>query len=127
MNKKFKNLALWLLMCLVAVMISQALFVRRDPVETISVSQFLQLWDDREISSLEIVGESTVNGETKDGGKFTSIYPDAKALVEDIRNDPELAGSIEVTMKKEVAEVSWISIIPNIISIVRYRLCLSSS
>ncbi len=105
-------------MCLVAVMISQALFVRRDPVETISVSQFLQLWDDREISSLEIVGESTVNGETKDGGKFTSIYPDAKALVEDIRNDPELAGSIEVTMKKEVAEVSWISIIPNIISIV---------
>lgn len=99
-------------------MISQALFVRRDPVETISVSQFLQLWDDREISSLEIVGESTVNGETKDGGKFTSIYPDAKALVEDIRNDPELAGSIEVTMKKEVAEVSWISIIPNIISIV---------
>ncbi len=31
----------------------------------ISVSQFLQLWDDREISSLEIVGESTVNGETK--------------------------------------------------------------
>ena len=118
MNKKFKNLALWLLMCLVAVMISQALFVRRDPVETISVSQFLQLWDDREISSLEIVGESTVNGETKDGGKFTSIYPDAKALVEDIRNDPELAGSIEVTMKKEVAEVSWISIIPNIISIV---------
>ena len=118
MNKKFKNLALWLLMCLVAVMISQALFVRRDPVETISISQFLQLWDDREISSLEIVGESTVNGETKDGGKFTSIYPDAKALVEDIRNDPELAGSIEVTMKKEVAEVSWISIIPNIISIV---------
>ena len=118
MNKKFKNLALWLLMCLVAVMISQALFVRRDPVETISVSQFLQLWDDREISSLEIVGESTVNGETKDGGKFTSIYPDAKALVEDIRNDPELAGRIEVTMKKEVAEVSWISIIPNIISIV---------
>ena len=118
MNKKFKNLALWLLMCLVAVMISQAIFVRRDPVETISVSQFLQLWDDREISSLEIVGESTVNGETKDGGKFTSIYPDAKALVEDIRNDPELAGSIEVTMKKEVAEVSWISIIPNIISIV---------
>ncbi len=105
-------------MCLVAVMISQAIFVRRDPVETISVSQFLQLWDDREISSLEIVGESTVNGETKDGGKFTSIYPDAKALVEDIRNDPELAGSIEVTMKKEVAEVSWISIIPNIISIV---------
>ncbi len=99
-------------------MISQAIFVRRDPVETISVSQFLQLWDDREISSLEIVGESTVNGETKDGGKFTSIYPDAKALVEDIRNDPELAGSIEVTMKKEVAEVSWISIIPNIISIV---------
>ncbi len=64
------------------------------------------------------MGESTVNGETKDGGKFTSIYPDAKALVEDIRNDPELAGSIEVTMKKEVAEVSWISIIPNIISIV---------
>jgi len=104
-------------MCLVAVMISQAIFTPKESVKDISVNEFVQLWDTRQIGLLEIIEDGTVNGETKSGDKFTLFYPDVNSLIEDIRNEPELANSIDVTVKKEVAEVSWLNILPNILSI----------
>jgi cell division protease FtsH len=113
-----KSLALWLLLGLIAVSISNSLFMGKSRTDEISASQFMKYWQDRKVTQLEIVGDNAIRGTLDDGRKFKLYYPDVKGLVEDVRNDPELASRVEISMIPESQGAWWIALIPNLISIV---------
>ena len=113
-----RSLALWLLLGLIAVSISNSIFATRLKSEEITASQFMKYWQERRVSQLEIVGKDAIRGELDDGRKFKLYYPDVDGLVEDLRKDPELASKVEMNMIPESQGAWWIALIPNLISIV---------
>lgn len=113
-----KSLALWLLLGLIAISISNALFSSKPRVDEITASQFMQYWQEHRVEKLQITGENSIKGTLDDGSGFKLYYPDVKGLVEDLRNDPDLANQVELSMVPEGQGAWWIALIPNIISII---------
>ena len=113
-----KSLALWLLLGLIAISISNALFSSQPRVDEITASQFMQYWQEHRVEKLQITGENSIKGTLDDGSGFKLYYPDVKGLVEDLRNDPDLANQVELSMVPEGQGAWWIALIPNIISII---------
>jgi cell division protease FtsH len=113
-----KSLALWLLLGLIAISISNSLFSSKPRLDEITASQFMQYWQERRVRQLEITGDSSIRGTLDDGSGFKLYYPDVKGLVEDLRKDPDLANRVELSMVPEGQGAWWIALIPNIISIV---------
>ncbi|MCR4424773.1 MAG: ATP-dependent zinc metalloprotease FtsH [Firmicutes bacterium] len=113
-----KNLALWLLLGLITVSITQSLFMNRARPDEITASQFMKYWQERKVTELQIVGENSIRGTLSDGRQFKLFYPDVKGLIEDIRNDPDLASRIELSMEPEGPAPWWVALVPNLISIV---------
>ncbi len=97
-----KSLALWLLLGLIAISISNSLFSSKPRLDEITASQFMQYWQERRVRQLEITGDSSIRGGTLDDGSgFKLYYPDVKGLVEDLRKDPDLANRVELSMVPE--------------------------
>jgi len=113
-----KSLALWLLLGLIAISISNSLFSSKPRVDEITASQFMQYWQERRVEQLQITGDSSIKGMLDDGSGFKLYYPDVQGLIEDLRNDPDLANQVELSMVPEGQGAWWIALIPNIISIV---------
>ncbi|MEA4883816.1 MAG: ATP-dependent zinc metalloprotease FtsH [Clostridia bacterium] len=113
-----RSLALWLLLGLIAVSISNSWLAGRTKTEDITASQFMRYWQDRKVTKLEIIGDNAIRGTLADGKKFKLYYPDVKGLIEDVRDDPDLASRVELSMEPESAAGWWIALIPNLISIV---------
>ncbi|OPZ65486.1 MAG: ATP-dependent zinc metalloprotease FtsH 3 [Firmicutes bacterium ADurb.Bin506] len=70
------------------------------------------------MTALEIVGDNYIRGKLDNGKSFRLYYPDIYGIVEDLRNDPELASQVELTMVPETEGAWWIALIPNLISVV---------
>ncbi len=117
-NRLFRSLALWLLLGLIAVSMSNSFLASRTRSEEITASQFMQYWQERRVTSLEIVGQNYIRGELDDARSFRLYYPDVNGIVEDLRKDPELAAKVELTMVPETEGTWWIALIPNLISVV---------
>ncbi len=78
----------------------------------------MSYWQERRVTALEIVGDNYIRGKLDNGKSFRLYYPDIYGIVEDLRNDPELASQVELTMVPETEGAWWIALIPNLISVV---------
>jgi cell division protease FtsH len=97
---------------------SNSFLSSRSRTEQITASQFMSYWQERRVTALEIVGDNYIRGKLDNGKSFRLYYPDIYGIVEDLRNDPELASQVELTMVPETEGAWWLALIPNLISVV---------
>ena len=117
-NRMMRNLALWLLLGLIAVSMSNTLLSTRSRAEEITASQFMKYWQERRVTRLEIVGDNYIRGQLDDGRSFKLYYPDVQGIVQDLRDDRELASQVDLVMVPESESAWWVSLLPNLISII---------
>ena len=117
-NRMMRNLALWLLLGLIAVSMSNTLLSTRSRAEEITASQFMKYWQERRVTRLEIVGDNYIRGQLDDGRSFKLYYPDVQGIVQDLRDDRELASQVDLVMVPESESAWWVALLPNLISVV---------
>ena len=110
------NLALVVVIILGVIFMGQVFFNNSNDSQEITATEFIQLWQNRDIAKLEIIGESSVSGETRAGEKFFLVYPGTSELLDELRTNPDLAASVALNIKKENNEFSWGALLPSIIS-----------
>lgn len=112
MNKFVKNVALYVLLIVIAVSMFQAFLTPQEKREEISYSNFIEQVDDDKIQEVTMTNNSVV-GVTKDGTKFSTYIPD---------NDTKLLGTLEehkvtITAKPPEQPSWWMSLLSSLLPI----------
>ncbi|WP_119717670.1 ATP-dependent zinc metalloprotease FtsH [Cognatilysobacter tabacisoli] len=85
MNDLAKNLLLWVIVAVVLMVVFQAFGPRTPGSEALAYDQFVQQVQQDRIKSVRIAEDrTTITGERKDGGQFTTYNPGDKDLVNDL-------------------------------------------
>ncbi|MEW5911668.1 MAG: ATP-dependent zinc metalloprotease FtsH [Thermodesulfobacteriota bacterium] len=93
MNPLYKNLALWLVISLMMVLLFN-FFSRPDPgMDKLSYSDFLAALDKGQVSSVEIQGHD-IRGWSPDGRRFRTYSPDDPKLISNLRSK-----NVKITVK----------------------------
>ncbi|MBU1156539.1 MAG: ATP-dependent zinc metalloprotease FtsH [Proteobacteria bacterium] len=105
MNPLYKNLALWLVISLMMVLLFN-FFNRPDPgSEKLPYSEFLTAVEKGQVTSVEIQGKE-VRGWSSDGKRFRTYSPDDPKLITDLR-----AKDVKITVKPEDDSPWYMSIL----------------
>jgi len=81
LNGIYKNLGLWLVICLVMIFLFHLFNQTKSPQEEISYSQFRQDVDQGQVKSVDLQGNRGVRGTYVDGRKFRTLAPQDTELV----------------------------------------------
>ncbi len=86
MNDMFKNLLLWLVVAAVLLVVFQSFSPKLDGnAGPMAYDRFVQLVHEDNVAKVTIGADhTTINGERKDGTKFTTFAPEDKDLVNDL-------------------------------------------
>ncbi|GAA5011297.1 ATP-dependent zinc metalloprotease FtsH [Pseudoluteimonas lycopersici] len=86
MNDMFKNLLLWVVVAVVLLVVFQSFSPRLNgDAGPMAYDQFVQLVHEDNVAKVTIGADhTTISGERKDGGKFTTYDPGDKDLVNDL-------------------------------------------
>ena len=105
LNPLYKNLALWLVISLMMVLLFN-FFNRPDPgSEKLPYSEFLTAVEKGQVTSVEIQGRE-VRGWSSDGKRFRTYSPDDPKLISDLR-----AKDVKITVKPEDDSPWYMSIL----------------
>ncbi len=86
MNQFYKNLALWLVISLVMILLFNMMTQKDREQNPISYSTFLSALEEGKIEEVTIQG-SSIEGTYKDGATFKSFSPDDPSLIPDLREE----------------------------------------
>ena len=105
MNQFYKNLALWLVISLMMILMYNAIFNNKKPAQDkLNYSDFITAVDAGKVSSVTIQGND-LSGKYTDGKEFKTYKPSDAKL-----SDTLLTKKIKVDAKPEEEKISWISI-----------------
>lgn len=113
MNKFIKNVALYVLLIIVAVSIFNTFVHPQEKHTEISYTEFMTQVEKKNVSSIEMTNNAVV-GKLKDGSEFATYIPD---------NDTALLGKLEdnnvsITAKPPEQPSWWMSLLSNLLPIV---------
>jgi len=105
LNQFYKNLALWLVISLMMILMYNAIFNNKKPAQDkLNYSDFITAVDAGKVSSVTIQGND-LSGKYTDGKEFKTYKPSDAKL-----SDTLLTKKIKVDAKPEEEKISWISI-----------------
>ncbi|AJE03148.1 ATP-dependent zinc metalloprotease FtsH [Geobacter pickeringii] len=104
MNQFYKNLALWLVISLMMILLFNLFNKPRTTAERLSYSDFIASVDAGKVNSVVIQGNDII-GKFSDGKEFRSYRP-----MDAMLSDKLLEKKVTVTAKPEEEKVSWFSI-----------------
>ena len=84
MNQFYKNLALWLVICLVMIMLFNMMGQKDPEQKPISYTAFLTAVEEGRVQQITVQG-SDINGIYIDDGKFTTYSPNDPNMIADLR------------------------------------------
>ena len=104
MNQFYKNLALWLVISLMMILLFNLFNKPRTTAERLSYSDFIAAVDGGKVNSVVIQGNEII-GKYADGKEFRSYKPNDAML-----SDALLEKKVTISAKPEEEKVSWFSI-----------------
>ncbi|NLY56578.1 MAG: ATP-dependent metallopeptidase FtsH/Yme1/Tma family protein [Firmicutes bacterium] len=114
MNKFLRGISLYLLLAVLAISVVSSLYSTNEKVTEITYSEFIQQVNAGKVKSVTFIGEQRVQGELHDGDTFvTTVPPQTPDLVSFLE-----ASGVAVSAKPEPAPPWWMSILPNVITLV---------
>ena len=112
--KKISSASIWLIVFVLVIFASLALLETNKNVSTISVDQFQEHWNKKEIKSIQVREDKTVVGELSDGTQYETIVPLERLLqVMDKNPNP----SVKETYIKPASMPMWLQIVPTLLII----------
>lgn len=113
MNKFIKNVALYVLLIIIAVSIFNTFVHPKENRSEISYSDFISQVEKKNVSSVEMTNNSIV-GKLKDGTEFATYTPDNDAqLLPKLRDN-----NVAITAKPPEQPSWWMSLLSNLLPII---------
>ena len=114
MNRFLRGLSLYLLIAILAVMIVSTFYTPTESARSLDYTEFIRAVNAGRVAQVTIVGEQEVQGRMVDGTEFTTyIPPNLTNLADDL-----IAKGVRVSAAPEPPAPWWISILPNILTLV---------
>jgi len=112
--KKISSASIWLVVFVLVIFASLALLETNKNVSTISVDQFQQRWDKKEVKSVQVREDKTVVGELSNGTQYETILPLQRLLqIMDKNPNPNVK---EIYIKPATMPM-WLQIVPTLLII----------
>jgi len=92
--KKISSASIWLIVFVLVIFASLALLETNKNVSTISVDQFQEHWNKKEIKSIQVREDKTVVGELSDGTQYETIVP-LERLLQVMDKNPNPSNGID--------------------------------
>lgn len=113
MSKSLKNLLLYLLIIVAAVVAIDSFSGTDKSKSEINYTSFIKQVMDQKVESVTITGDHTITGKLKSGTEFTTYAPSDEALLQDLKN-----GGVEITAKPPEQPSWWISLASSVLPII---------
>jgi len=114
LNRFLRGLSLYLLIAILAVMIVSTFYTPTESARSLDYTEFIRAVNAGRVAQVTIVGEQEVQGRMVDGTEFTTyIPPNLTNLADDL-----IAKGVRVSAAPEPPAPWWISILPNILTLV---------
>ncbi len=114
MNKFLRGISLYLLLAVLAISVVSSLYSTTEKITEISYSEFIEQVNSGKVKNVTFIGEQRVQGELQDGDMFvTTVPPQTPDLVSFLEES-----GVTVAAKPEPAPPWWMSILPNVITLV---------
>ena len=105
MNQFYKNLALWLVICLVMIMLFNMMGQKEQEQKPISYTSFLTAVDEGRVQQVTVQG-SDISGTYVDSDKFTTYSPYDPNLIADLREK-----GVEIEAKPDEDRSFWVTLL----------------
>jgi cell division protease FtsH len=112
--KKISSASIWLVVFVLVIFASLALFETNKDVSTIRVDKFQEYWVNKQIKSVQVREDKTVVGELKDGTKYETIVP-LQRLLQVMDQNPNK--DVQETYIKPATMPMWLQIVPTLLII----------
>ncbi|MFT5875368.1 MAG: cell division protease FtsH [Clostridium sp.] len=112
--KKISGASIWIVVFVLVILASLALRETGKDVSSISVDQFQQHWDKKEIKTVSVREDKTVTGELNDGTQYETIVP-LERLLQVMENNPNQ--KVIETYIKPASMPMWLQIVPTLLII----------
>jgi len=114
LNKFLRGISLYLLLAVLAISVVSSLYSTTEKITEISYSEFIEQVNSGKVKNVTFIGEQRVQGELQDGDMFvTTVPPQTPDLVSFLEES-----GVTVAAKPEPAPPWWMSILPNVITLV---------
>ena len=113
MNKFIKNVALYVLLIIIAVSIFNTFVHPQEKHSEITYSDFISQVEKKNVSSV-VMTNNAVTGKMKDGTEFATYIPDNDTQLLNKLND----GNVAITVKPPEQPAWWMSLLSNLLPIV---------
>jgi cell division protease FtsH len=114
LNKVLRGISLYLLIAIVAVTLVSGLYTPSETRKELAYHEFIELLESDQIVEVQMIGRQTVEGELKNGTKFTTYVPEGTTNL----SDRLLARNVKVSAQPEPPAPWWMSFLPNVITLV---------
>jgi len=104
-NQFYKNLALWLVICLVMIMLFNMMGQKDEAQKPISYTSFLTAVDEDRVQQVTVQG-SDISGTYVDSGKFTTYSPYDPNMIADLREK-----GVEIEAKPDEDRSFWVTLL----------------
>ncbi|MCB2298060.1 ATP-dependent zinc metalloprotease FtsH [Clostridium tagluense] len=112
--KKISSASIWLVVLVLVIFAALALNENGKSVTSLSVDEFQQHWDKKEIKNVQVREDKTVVGELKDGTKYETIVP-LQRLMQVMDKNPNK--DVKEMYIKPATMPMWLQIVPTLLII----------
>jgi len=105
-NQFYKNLALWLVISLVMILLFNMMTQKEGEVKTVTYTAFLEAVDEGQVREVTVQGSNITGVYQDDGGQFKTYAPDDPQLVSELRDK-----GITIQAKPEEDRSFWVTML----------------
>ena len=112
--KKISSASIWLVVFVLVILAALALLETNKDNKPISVNQFQEYWDKKEVKSVQVREDKTVIGELNNGTQYETIVP-LERLMQVMDKNPNK--NVVETYVKPASMPMWLQVVPTLLII----------